>query len=85
MFDIAVELGKSTCGSSAWCLNYLGDHAAMLAHFPEEAQHDVWSRDKAACIATSAAPTGKVAVAPGGYRLNGRWSWCRACATRNGS
>jgi 3-hydroxy-9,10-secoandrosta-1,3,5(10)-triene-9,17-dione monooxygenase len=76
MFDISVELGKSTCGSSAWCLNYLGDHAAILAHFPEEAQHDVWSRDKAACIATSAAPTGKVAVASGGYRLNGRWSWC---------
>jgi 3-hydroxy-9,10-secoandrosta-1,3,5(10)-triene-9,17-dione monooxygenase len=75
-FDIAIELGKSTCGSSAWCLNYFGDHACILAHFPEEAQHDVWSRDKAACIATSAAPTGKVAVAPGGYRLNGRWSWC---------
>ncbi len=76
MFDIAIELGKSTCGSSAWCLNYLGDHAGLLAHFPEEAQHDVWSRDKAACIATSAAPTGKVSVAPGGYKLNGRWSWC---------
>jgi 3-hydroxy-9,10-secoandrosta-1,3,5(10)-triene-9,17-dione monooxygenase len=76
MFNIAIELGKSTCGSSAWCLNYLGDHACILAHFPEEAQHDVWSRDKAACIATSAAPTGKVSVAPGGYRLDGRWSWC---------
>jgi 3-hydroxy-9,10-secoandrosta-1,3,5(10)-triene-9,17-dione monooxygenase len=75
-FDIAVELGKSTCGSSAWCLNYLADHACMLALFPEEAQHDVWSRDKAACIATSAAPTGKVAAASGGYRLDGRWSWC---------
>src|ERR1700680_1977605 len=75
-FDIAVELGKSTCGSSAWCLNYLADHACILALFPEEAQHDVWSRDKAACIATSAAPTGKVAPATGGYRLDGRWSWC---------
>jgi 3-hydroxy-9,10-secoandrosta-1,3,5(10)-triene-9,17-dione monooxygenase len=75
-FDIAVELGKSTCGSSAWCLNYLADHACMLALFPEEAQHDVWSRDKAACIATSAAPTGTAAAAPDGYRLNGRWSWC---------
>ena len=75
-FNIAVELGKSTCGSSAWCLNYLADHACMLAHFPEEAQHDVWSRDKAACIATSAAPTGKVTAVSGGYRLDGRWSWC---------
>jgi 3-hydroxy-9,10-secoandrosta-1,3,5(10)-triene-9,17-dione monooxygenase len=70
-FDIAIELGKSTCGSSAWCLNYLADHACMLALFPEEAQHDVWSD-----IATSAAPTGAVTIVPGGYRLDGRWSWC---------
>jgi 3-hydroxy-9,10-secoandrosta-1,3,5(10)-triene-9,17-dione monooxygenase len=75
-FDIAVELGKSTCASSAWVLNYFADHACMLAHFQEEAQHDVWSRDQAACISTSAAPTGKVTVASGGYRLDGRWSWC---------
>ena len=34
MFDIAVELGKSTCGSSAWCLNYLGDHAPSWRTFP---------------------------------------------------
>src|SRR6187402_1862076 len=42
-FNIAIELGKSTCGSSAWCLNYLSDHAGILAHFLDEAQHDVWS------------------------------------------
>jgi 3-hydroxy-9,10-secoandrosta-1,3,5(10)-triene-9,17-dione monooxygenase len=75
-FDIAVELGRSTCASSAWVLNYLADHACILAHFPDEAQHDVWSKNKAACIATSAAPTGKITVVPGGYRLDGRWSWC---------
>jgi alkylation response protein AidB-like acyl-CoA dehydrogenase len=75
-FDIAIELGKSTCGSSSWVLNYYADHACILAHFPDEAQHDVWSKNKDACIATSAAPTGKVSIESGGYRLNGRWSWC---------
>lgn len=75
-FNIAIELGRSTCGSSAWCLNYLSDHACILAHFPDEAQHDVWGDGPDVCIATSAAPTGKAEVAPGGYRLNGKWSWC---------
>jgi len=79
-FDIAIELGKSTCASSAWVLNYFADHACILAHFPDEAQHDVWSENPAACIATSAAPTGKVSVAPGGYRLDGRYSWCSGLA-----
>src|SRR5580704_14516086 len=79
-FDIAIELGKSTCASSAWVLNYFADHACILAHFPDEAQHDVWSENNAACIATSAAPTGKVSIAHGGYRLDGRWSWCSGLA-----
>jgi 3-hydroxy-9,10-secoandrosta-1,3,5(10)-triene-9,17-dione monooxygenase len=75
-FDIAVELGRSTCGSSAWCLNYLTDHLCMVAHFPEEAQQEVWANGPDVCVATSAAPTGKAEVAPGGYRLDGKWSWC---------
>src|SRR6202051_297360 len=30
-FDISIELGKSTCASSAWCLHYFSDHARLLA------------------------------------------------------
>ena len=71
-----LSLANQLAGSSASCLNYLSDHACVLAHLPEEAQHDVWSRDKAACIASSAAPTGKVSLAAGGFILDGRWSWC---------
>jgi 3-hydroxy-9,10-secoandrosta-1,3,5(10)-triene-9,17-dione monooxygenase len=74
-FDIAIELGRSTCGSSAWVLNYFTDHACILAHFPEEAQHDVWRDGPDTCISTTAAPTGKAEVASGGYRLNGKWAW----------
>jgi 3-hydroxy-9,10-secoandrosta-1,3,5(10)-triene-9,17-dione monooxygenase len=74
-FNIAIELGRSTCGSSAWVLNYFTDHACIMAHFPEEAQQEVWRDGPDACIATTAAPTGKAEVAPGGYRLNGKWSW----------
>src|SRR5919197_2138447 len=75
-FDIAIELGRSTCGSSAWCLNYLTDHACMLAYFPFETQQEIWGQNPDTCIATSTAPTGKVETNSGGYVLNGRWSWC---------
>jgi 3-hydroxy-9,10-secoandrosta-1,3,5(10)-triene-9,17-dione monooxygenase len=74
-FDIAIELGRSTCGSSAWVLNYFSDHACIMAHLPEEAQQEVWANGPDACISTTAAPTGKAEIAPGGYRLNGQWSW----------
>jgi 3-hydroxy-9,10-secoandrosta-1,3,5(10)-triene-9,17-dione monooxygenase len=74
-FDIAIELGRSTCASSAWVLNYFTDHACILAHFPEEAQQEVWRDGPDICVSTTAAPTGKAEVAPGGYRLTGKWAW----------
>ena len=54
----------------------MSDHLGILAHFPEQAQNDVWSNGPDVGIATSAAPTGKAQVASGGYRLDGKWSWC---------
>jgi 3-hydroxy-9,10-secoandrosta-1,3,5(10)-triene-9,17-dione monooxygenase len=72
-FDIGLEIGKSTCGSSAWCLSYMTDHAFLLAAFPEEAQHDVWSRDPDTGIATSFVPSGTATPVDGGFRLTGNW------------
>jgi 3-hydroxy-9,10-secoandrosta-1,3,5(10)-triene-9,17-dione monooxygenase len=79
-FDIGLEIGKSTCGSSAWCLSYMTDHAFLLAAFPEEAQHDVWSRDPDAGIATSFVPNGQVTPVDGGFRLNGKWPFASGIA-----
>ena len=84
-FNIAIELGRSTCGSSAWCLNYLTDHACIVAHFSDEAQHDVWDDNRGRLHFDLRSPTGKAEVAPGGYRLNGNGHGAAASAIRNGS
>ncbi len=47
----------------------------VLAHFPDEAQHDVWASHPDALIATSFAPVGHFTPVEGGYRLSGNWPW----------
>jgi len=74
-FDIAIELGKSTCGSSAWCLNYLTDHACMLALFPEEAPASPHRRRRPGPSPSCPAATVSTAAGPG----------VRACGIRSGS
>lgn len=73
--EVAIELGRAY-GSMAWVGSFLIDHPFILAHFGEEAQHDVWGvTGPDALIATSFAPVGKVAAAPGGWTLSGNWAW----------
>jgi len=60
-FDIAIELGKSP--AVVGLVSELSDGSSLYAGaVPGEAQHDVWSENKAACIATSAGSTGAVTV-----------------------
>ncbi|HSR86573.1 MAG TPA: acyl-CoA dehydrogenase family protein [Streptosporangiaceae bacterium] len=73
--EIAIELGRAY-GSMAWVASFLIDHPFILAHFEDEAQHDVWGvTGPDTLIATSFAPVGKVTAAPGGWILSGDWSW----------
>lgn len=67
------------CASTAWVTGILSVHSWQLALFPVEAQEEVWKDDPTALISSSYAPTGKIAVVPGGYRVSGRWSFSSGC------
>ncbi len=73
--EVAIELGRAY-GSIGWVGSFLIDHPFILAHFPEEAQQDVWgATGPDAIISTSFVPVGRVAAVPGGWSLSGDWSW----------
>lgn len=77
-FEVIREL-SAACGSTGWVASVLGVHAWHLALFPEAAQKEVWGRDPEVLTCSSYAPTGKVRVVPGGYRISGRWSFSSGC------
>jgi 3-hydroxy-9,10-secoandrosta-1,3,5(10)-triene-9,17-dione monooxygenase len=77
-YDVQATLAAA-CPSSAWVLGVVGVHAWQLALFAEEAQREVWADDARTLISSSYAPTGKIARAPGGYRVSGRWSFSSGC------
>ena len=74
--DVAVEVGRAY-GSMAWMASFLIDHPFLLAHFPDEAQRDVWGGPDGpdARLATSFVPVGQVEPDGNGWRLSGNWGW----------
>lgn len=77
-YDAIMEVATA-CASSAWVLGVVGVHDWQLSLFPEEAQQDVWRDDPATQISSSYAPTGQVTPVPGGFQLEGRWSFSSGC------
>lgn len=74
LVDSAIEIARADA-SAGWCYSFLVAHAWLLAHFPDEAQHDVWISNPDALIATSFAPVGHFTQVDGGYQLSGNWPW----------
>jgi 3-hydroxy-9,10-secoandrosta-1,3,5(10)-triene-9,17-dione monooxygenase len=72
--DSIIEIAKAD-GSAGWCYAFLIVHSWIMAHFPEEAQHDVWANDPDALIAASFFPTEQVVRTDGGCLLSGSWPW----------
>ena len=72
------RLGEA-CASTAWVTGILMVHSWQLALFAREAQEEVWGDDPTSLISSSYAPTGKIEVADGGYRITGRWNFSSGC------
>lgn len=79
VFLEAVATIASGDGSTGWVYSLGAVHQWLIACYPQEAQHEVWSKDPGAIAAVSYAPAGKAVAAPGGYRISGRWSFASGC------
>jgi 3-hydroxy-9,10-secoandrosta-1,3,5(10)-triene-9,17-dione monooxygenase len=70
--DAVIEIAKADA-SAGWCYSFLNIHAWFLAHYPDEAQRDVWANTPDVALADSFIPAGKVTRVEGGYRVSGNW------------
>ena len=78
LVDLAIEIGQ-VCGSSAWVLALLGIHNWLAALFPEETQEELFSENAFVLAPATFAPGGHLRPCPGGFRLEGRWSFGTGC------
>jgi 3-hydroxy-9,10-secoandrosta-1,3,5(10)-triene-9,17-dione monooxygenase len=78
-FFEAARLVATACGSTGWVASVLGVHPWQIALFEDRAQKEVWGKDPDTLVSSSYAPTGKVEVVDGGYRISGRWNFSSGC------
>jgi 3-hydroxy-9,10-secoandrosta-1,3,5(10)-triene-9,17-dione monooxygenase len=72
LVDAVIEIAKVDA-SAGWCCGFLMVHGWLLAHFPDQAQEEVWSHDPDTPLAVSIIPAGQATPMEGGYLLRGTW------------
>lgn len=65
--------------STAWVFSVLAGHASNIADFSAEAQEEVWGGNGKALVSSAFAPTGKVDLISGGYRISGKFPFSSGC------
>jgi alkylation response protein AidB-like acyl-CoA dehydrogenase len=70
---------SAACASTGWIVNGAVSNGLSLAHWPIEAQREVWAGNADVFTFACFAPTGTAVPVPGGYRLTGRWSFASGC------
>ncbi len=68
------EIGRG-CASTGWCCGSWFSQAMTLTMFPAEAQDEVCLADPDAFIGSILVPSALAEPVPGGWRVNGKWSF----------
>ncbi|MEM7303776.1 MAG: acyl-CoA dehydrogenase family protein [Pseudomonadota bacterium] len=67
-------LGRG-CASTSWCMGFLIYHNFQFAHFPIQAQDEVWGGRGFTMAPGQVMPSGNAKRIEGGYELSGRWGY----------
>ena len=66
---------SAACASTGWTVNGAVSNGRSIAHFPIEAQREVWDGDADPFTCACFAPTGTAVPDEGGFVLSGSWSF----------
>src|SRR5689334_19644309 len=80
--EVAIKIAltiSAACASTGWTVNGAVSNGLSLAHWPIEAQCEIYERDADPFTFACFAPTGRAVPVDGGYRLTGRWSFASGC------
>mgnify|MGYP003313011665 FL=1 len=78
-FDVLGAIAEG-CPATAWVLGVMHAHSWLMAHFPEQAQDDVYGENSNTMISAVIGPRGKaMRQSDGTYVLNGFWPFGSGC------
>src|ERR1700730_8302114 len=80
--EVALKIAmtiSAACASTGWSVNGAVSNGRSIAHFPIEAQREVWGSEEDPVTCAAFAPTGTAVPVDGGYVLTGRWSFASGC------
>jgi alkylation response protein AidB-like acyl-CoA dehydrogenase len=70
---------SAACASTGWAVNGAVSNGRSIAHFPIEAQREVWDGDEDPFTCACFAPTGTAVPTDDGYVLSGTWCFASGC------
>ncbi|MBL3553748.1 p-hydroxyphenylacetate 3-hydroxylase oxygenase component [Rhodovulum sulfidophilum] len=78
-FENCIALIATACGSTAWAISLLAEHAHQIALYSKELQDEIWGEDPDTLSSSSIAPYGQAVEVEGGVRFSGEFGWSSGC------